>query len=268
MTEHEHPVDFLPELALGVLPAAEAAPIRQHMATCQPCRAEYEEMARVAQLLPLAAEEIEPTPAARERLFERLRDEPGRGVVAQAPIGGPDEPIVVSKESAEGKIVRPVRWRWAGAIAASAAAILVGGAALGYAFRGADDERLKDENARQALVVEAAGRGDLRVAVGVSGGMRASVVRAPGSKEAFVWVEGMPALVEGKRYQAWFTKDGKTFEPSTVFANGQGGLWLPARDAVDSYAAMGLTIEDEGGATEPSSAPFVIVDLTRSVRVR
>ncbi len=268
MTDHDHPVEFLPELALGVLSTVEAGRINEHLASCAACRAEYEEMARVAQLLPLAAEVIEPAPESRERLLERIRLEPESVAAISIPEGAAPLPLTRAPRPTEPTIIRPRRWQWTGAIAASAAAILVGGTALGYALRGGDDGRLKTESARQAQVVEAAGRGDLRVTSTISGTMRASVVRAPGAAEAFIWVEGMPALPAGKRYEAWFTHDGKTFEPSTVFATGEGGVWLPARDAIDSYAAVGLTIEDEGGATVPSGAPFVTVDLTKSVRVR
>ena len=92
-----------------------------------------------------------------------------------------------------------------------------------------------------------------------------TLVRAPGHRDAFVWVENLPVLPAGKAYQAWFIRDGKA-EPSTVFRGGSGGVWVKAGDPIDRFASMALTIEDNGGVQKPSGAPFVAVELQKSVR--
>jgi hypothetical protein len=115
-------------------------------------------------------------------------------------------------------------------------------------------------------VLQAAAQGTLSVARGESGGVTASFVRAPGQSEGFAWVQGMPALPEGKAYQAWFTRDMKHFEPSSVFDTASGGVWLPAAGPLSDYAAMAFTIEDDHGAQAPTGEPFVVVDLTKAVR--
>ena len=71
---------------------------------------------------------------------------------------------------------------------------------------------------------------------------------------------------EGKAYQAWFTRDGASFEPSTVFSTRQGGVWLPATAALDQYAAIGFTIEDDAGAKQPTQAPFAVMPLQAAAR--
>lgn len=252
MTERDyHPTDLLPELALGVLPEAEASALRVHVASCDACRLEFDEMARVAALLPLAAEEMAPSPELKANILER--------------IGGQAPANVVSFTEAAARRKRTLGWY--GAVAAAAAAFLVVGMVAGNAIGGGGDRSLEERAAAQAEVVESAARGDLRVTRAVSSGMRVAFARAPGADQGFALVEGFPVLPEGKRYQAWFTRDGKTMEPSVTFGPGDGA-WLPAAGSIDGYAAIGFTIEDEDGVEAPTQAPFMVVDLSRSVRLR
>ncbi|MEO9254220.1 MAG: zf-HC2 domain-containing protein, partial [Tepidiformaceae bacterium] len=77
MTEPvEHPVDFLPELALGALPEIEAARLRRHIDGCASCTAEYLLMVRVAGVLPLAGEDVNVSPSVRDGLMGRIEREP------------------------------------------------------------------------------------------------------------------------------------------------------------------------------------------------
>lgn len=245
-------MEYLAELALGALSGDEAAAVRAHLAGCSDCAAEYEEMARVASLLPLAAEDVAPPAGIKESVFARIaQDRPP--TAAPAGIRSP----------------RAVPVRWLGGIAAGIALLLVAGGAIGFALRGDGSEAgLKATASLQARALQAAAQGTLKVAHGEQGGASASVLIAPGVDQVFAVMAGLPPLPSGKAYQAWFTKDGATFEPSRVFTTAEGGAWLPAAGDADAYAAMGLTIEDAGGATAPSSAPFIVVDFTKSVRAR
>ncbi|MDZ7727947.1 MAG: anti-sigma factor [Dehalococcoidia bacterium] len=81
----------------------------------------------------------------------------------------------------------------------------------------------------------------------------------PASPATFALVEGLPSLPEGKAYQAWFTPDGETFEPSDVFRESRGGVWLSASQDMGQYAAAAFTIEDEDGAEAPTQDPFVVI---------
>ena len=245
----EHPTDLLPELALGVLTEAEAAEIHAHLITCEPCKSEYEEMAHVARLLPLAAEDLAPSPRLKESLFERIGSEPHN--------------LPSTRLAVAPNVIRPRPWQWYGA-AAAAAVLLVGAVGFtGFAIGGAsngDDADL----ARQAQVVESAARGDLKVSRSSAGAAKVSVVRAPGSGQAFALVEGLPTPGEGKAYQAWFSRDGKTMEPARVFTSANGGVWLEAAGALDGYSLLAFTIEDSAGAKQPTQDPFVVVDFSKS----
>ncbi len=245
MSDHaEHPVDFLPELALGVLPPAEAERLRAVMAGCEECRTEYEIIASAVEMLPAAADESAPGSHVRAAVLQRIADEES-----------PGEPVAFTARARRRSFLP-----WAGAAAAGIAVLAA--AFGGYALRGEGDS----SSGREQAVVEAAGRGDLLVARSETDGMSTTLVRVPGHSEGFVWVENLPALPEGKAYQAWFTRDFEDFEPSGVFSTAEGGTWLAAGGSLDDYLAMGLTVEDEDGAEEPSSAPFVVIELQKSAR--
>ncbi|HET7738055.1 MAG TPA: anti-sigma factor [Tepidiformaceae bacterium] len=253
MTESEqHPIDFLPELALGVLPEEQSEPIRAHLRTCDECRAEYAEMRRVADFLPFAAEDRVPSAGVRAAIFERIREEP------------------ISIEAARLSRVqathRPgIKWL-AGAAAAAAlfvAAAGVGGFLIGDS--GSDSGVSETQFQRYASVVRAVVEGDVaRIESTSADGAHVVIVGDRDSDLAYAWVEGMPALPDGKAYQLWLSPDGAAFQPSTVFKANQGGFWFTGDRAFTEYALMGFTIEDEAGAEAPTQAPFLVVDLSGS----
>ena len=73
----EHVQDLLLDLAYGELPADRAAEVEAHLATCEVCRAERDEMARTRALVaPLRSLE-EPRPGFDERIIKSARAEAG-----------------------------------------------------------------------------------------------------------------------------------------------------------------------------------------------
>lgn len=245
-TEREHPVDYLPELALGALPELEAAPIREHLEECAACRADYSEMARVADLLPFATDDVTPSPAVKVSLMERIARHP-------RPIERPGR-----------------RWRWSAAVAASAALLLIAGAGVGFLVGRTenDDDALRSEIAalrasgqRDASLVQAAARGTLQTSEARQGDAWAAFVRAPGATWGYVWVDGLPPLPVGKTYQAWFSRDGRSYEPNAVFEVSKGGVWLWTESKLDQYRYLQLTIEEIHGGETPGPQPILTVDL-------
>ncbi|MGE0599266.1 MAG: anti-sigma factor [Dehalococcoidia bacterium] len=238
MTEEQHPLDYLPELALGVLAEDDAPRIREHLESCGTCRAEYETMVGAARLLPFAMEEVQPRPEVRAGLMERIATEPR-----------PLRP-------------RPGRPRWQRltAIAAAAAVLVVVGGFAGALLTGGNDDSLKAENSLQRTLVEGIAEGNARRDTAEQDGARTALVYVPGSSSAFAWVENLPALPDGKAYQAWFIQDGHAV-PSDHFSHAEGGVWLSAPGDVSGFGAFALTIEDKNGAKQPTSDPFVVVTL-------
>jgi hypothetical protein len=199
-------------------------------------------MARVVSLLPLAAPDLAPSPAVKSGLMERIAREP--------------RPMV-----GRGK-----RLAWWAAIAASAAVLLATGSITGYLVgnSGNDDSQLQAELRRQKALVQAAAKGTMVMSEGRDGEAWAAVVRAPGATWGYVWVDGLPALPEGKVYQTWLTHDGTTFQPGATFDFSKGGVWVQAQSAFDSYAGLALTVENSGGQPTPSGAMIVKVPFGQS----
>lgn len=242
----EHPLDYLPELALGALPEMEVVAIRQHLGVCPQCRSEYEGMAEVAAVLPLAAVRVEPSLAVKTGLMQRIAHEP--------------RPMSA----------RLVRRRWWVSIAAAAALLLASGVAVGLIIgRHQNDEAalraqlqaVSAEAKRNTLLAQAAARGTLQASNSRQGSAWASFVRAPGATWGYVWVSGLPQLSGGETYQAWFSRDGGAYEPSAVFVLNSGGIWLWANSAIDNYQELELTMERSGSASTPGSQVVLTVDL-------
>lgn len=237
-----HPSEFLPELALGVLSEPDAAAVREHLAGCAECTLELREIERVAAMLPFAVEDSAPSSAMKAGLMERIAREPRR----------------LRPHAAEH---RPP-WFWLGAAAAGIAVLVLAGVA-GFLIGdngGSSNGALQAENLRTAALVQSVANGTVATTRVTENGTTATLLRAPGSSDAYAWLEGLPPLPAGKAYQAWLTTDGKKMEPSTVFSNGQG-VWLIAGSDFGSYQAVALTIEDAGGARQPTQAPFFEVQL-------
>lgn len=240
MTELDHPLDYLAELALGVLEPEHEPGIRAHLAACETCRGEFETMMRAARALPFAVQELEPAPAVREGLMQRIASEP-RALRPRR---------------------QPAAWQRFAAIAAAAAVLVVAGGFAGAMLTG-NDGGLESEAARQRELVRAVARGDAGRDTAEQGPTRATLVYAPGTDSAFALIEGLPELPEGKTYKAWFIGGG-TPRPSNAFTSGRDGIWLESPGAVDSFSAFALTIEDDADAKAPGQQPFVVVELGSS----
>ena len=245
MSENEHPVDLLPELALGVLGDDEASPLRAHLKTCESCATEFGLMDQAARFLPYAAEETDARPGMREGLMERIASEPRR---------------------LQPRTARPA-WQRFTAIAAAAAVLIAAGGVAGLAFGGGGDSSLEQEASRQRTLVRAVADGDARRDTAEIGDLRATLVYAPGAESAFARMEGLPSLPEGKAYQAWFIADGPAL-PSDVFRSAEEGVWLSSPDAVARFSAFAVTIEDEGGVKVSKEEPVLVLPLGQSASAR
>jgi hypothetical protein len=232
-----HPVDFLAELALGALPEAEAGPIREHIAGCPTCMAEYRQMVQVARLLPLAGEDVSVSPSVRESVMDRIEHEP--------------RPITANPRRA---------WSWQPAALAAGIALLIA-AGIGGGFAIGRSNGGTATNSPQQALVAALAQGTAQTDHFQSDGLTATFVHAPGAESGFISTDGLPQLPAGKAYQAWFSKDGKTMEPANTFT-APNGTWIDAPGPINQYVAMGLTIEDAGGAKAPTTAPFMLINLS------
>jgi len=107
----------------------------------------------------------------------------------------------------------------------------------------------------------AAARGTLQTSEARQGDAWAAFVRAPGATWGYVWVDGLPPLPADKAYQAWLSRDGRSYEPNAVFDVSKGGVWLWTESSLDQYQDLQLTIEDVHGAETPGPQLILTVHL-------
>lgn len=246
MTEQDrpHPSELIAEYALGVLPEPEAAAVREYLSSNEGARAEYEEMARVASLLPLAVEQEAPPESVRAGLMARIASE-----------GRPANVLPPRPGGSRRGVILPFRL----AIGAAAAAVLIVAAGAAGFLLGDDGGTAVD--GRDRTLVQAAAQGGLTIERAETAGGKAVLLRAKGATEAFAWFEGLKPLGRDRAYQAWFIRDGAGPEPGPVFRMTDGGLWLGAEARIEDYSAVAFTIEDRDGATRPTSDPFLVIPV-------
>src|SRR5437868_3920549 len=73
--EHRDFSESLSAYALGALPEAESARVREHLATCRECQAELEWLRAAVDALPASVPQVEPPPELEARVMEIVRAE-------------------------------------------------------------------------------------------------------------------------------------------------------------------------------------------------
>lgn len=205
---------------LGALPDDEAAGYAMHLRGCDSCRSEVARLQGVADVLPMAADQVEPPAALRARVLDAVREEAGRA------------PALGSRAPARRRRWSPRR------VAAIAAVSVAAGAVAATALRqngpGAPPSRtFALVGARGTLVVE--------------------------GSHARLHLVGMPAPPEGRVYQVWKQRRGADPQPTdalfTVRRDGSASVDVPG--GVQGVARVLVTAEPAGGSDVPSSPPLL-----------
>lgn len=252
MTHDEELLDAVAALALGVLPASEAADVTAHVRTCESCRALYADLRPVADLVGLSATAaVNPDRVAEQRRKARVMQS------VRSTTGAP-----ATQRPARGWV------GWAFAAAAAVVAVAVG----------LDDGTVRDDRAKltareSSFIARLATSEQARVAaqerllafVG-PGAHRYEVAQgvvATNADHVFVAV-ALPALPAGKVYQAWTLAAGaKAVAPSSTFSpdeNGVAVIELP--EHATGIAAVAVSVEPAGGSKAPTSTPKFVRKLS------
>jgi anti-sigma-K factor RskA len=153
-------------------------------------------------------------------------------------------------------LARRRRPRWVSALAAAAAAAVFfgGGAAVWQATHDSAPANPADS------VIQA--RDAAHVTVDLGGGVSATVYRSLIRNRAAIVTRRMPLAPEGRVYQLWFEKDGRMISAGVMKKVENQVLLLDG--SVDDATAVGITVEPEGGSTEPTTDPVVVFDLEKA----
>ena len=248
MTTHDDLLDLVAVYALGSLPRAEAASVREHLKTCADCRQEYNAMRPAVNALATSAE----APASdllKARIMKTVRAESNR-----------------TTERRPRAIVWPA---YIVAAASIAIALWAEGSniLIKQEMRQSADQvaqlstQIKSANstvaAQKMMVADLMNRDSKRFEVADG-----EVVMH--GDRIYIAMHGMPMPPKGRVYQAWMLHNGaKEMTPGATFMPDRSGVAVVSLPPhASSFAAVAVSIEPEGGSKAPTSKPEFVVKLT------
>jgi hypothetical protein len=243
---------MLEAYALGAVPPEEGAHIEEHLADCLACWEHLSESQRTAALLALAVPLEEPCESLRQRIIAQARRE--------------SEPAIETT---------PRRWglpRFA-AVGATAVVLAAVGAlswSLVHLHNDYDDIQQQTTLTGQQVsltrnIVGLLMRPDVErqamVTSGIAAGATAYYMWTRDGKLGAIVCHGLPDPPEGKVYQVWLSYDQGTMDGGTFTA------WQEQCQHVVSLegswpAAVGVSVEPEGGSASPSGEMLISASLS------
>lgn len=224
---------------LGVLDADEAEAFSAHLAGCERCRAEVAELQHVVDVLPMAAEQRDPSPQLRSRVLDVVRHEAPQIAARNA-----GDELARRRGLRRLSSVRPA------AAAAVAAASLLAGVVAGVALDGGGSSGTRTVGASTrtlAATVDVSAAPDATASLVVSGG------------HGRLHMTRLPRPPRGRVYQVWVQRPGHDPQATdALFSVRRGGsatvdvpLRLQERDLVL------VTAEPDGGSRVPTTLPIL-----------
>jgi anti-sigma-K factor RskA len=259
MISHDELLDSVAAYALGVLSAAEAGEVREHLQSCEACRAEYEALRPAVTAVAYSAEACA---------------DPGSGAAVVSPLLRARIMKEVRSEAARDKA--PAVWP-AYALAAACLALALIGGLVNLSLRGQlqsartqiaaqsqqiaaqsqANARSSQQNAEQAQTIA-----DLTATDAVRHAFGNGEVLTRGPR-LYLAMHALPTPPRGKVYQAWtLPKGSKKMAPSVTFQSAGSGVTLVRLPvAASNVAAVAVSVEPEGGSKQPTSTPIAVTAL-------
>jgi anti-sigma-K factor RskA len=232
MSNHEQWGDAAGAYVLGALPEDERRGFEAHLATCDACRAEVDELGGAADALPAAAPAMIPPPALKARIMAEVERE-----AALLAAAGPkaDRPAPARKPRERR------RWFSFPAVALACATLLAGIAVGAVVFKS----------------------GSTTLKFTPSGSQAVAELDVTGDKAVLV-ARDLPSPGAGKTYQVWLKRPGEAPQPTAA-------LFTPRTDGSATATVTGklhdgdqvlVTAEPEGGSPAPTSDPVLAAKMT------
>ncbi len=227
MASTGHVEELLPALALGSLEPRERERVARHLESCPQCRSQLAEYEELVGSLALAAPRAEPPRALRGRILR----EAARASRA-APV-------------ARGQVSRWPAPRLAWALGAAALLVL----SLGFNLF-----LWRRVNRLEAISAVLPGQIAVLAATEAAAGAHGLVLFGDDEKQATLVVEDLPPLTNNRQYQLWLIQDGKRTSGGvfSVTPQGYGCMLILSPLPLNSYQALGITVEPVGGSPGPT----------------
>jgi anti-sigma-K factor RskA len=225
--------------AVDALDDIERAAFERHLAGCPDCRAEVAELREAAGMI---AETTTATPPPE------LRDKVLAGIGSIRPLP-PEVPAPTARRR------RTVRLL----VAAAAAVVLVGAGTVAW------QQPWQDESSQVPSVADQVrNAADAKsTSLDFPGGAQATVIHADSLDKAVIVTDDMPAPPNGRVYQLWLDQPGQGMVPAGVMPVRADQTVVLEGDAATALAA-GITVEPEGGSSEPTTKPIALFDFGRA----
>lgn len=228
---------------LNALPEDERIGFEAHLADCQSCSAEVAELREAANKLGTAVA-TEPPPALKARVLAEI------ATTRQLhPLVKPATPVAPAKRKGFS------RRSFFSLAAAGLAVAGAGGIAIDQ-YR--DNSRTTKQNEELAALLS---EPDAQTVRGnVKGGGQAAVVMSPSKDRAIVVLHDLPKLPDGKTYQLWLMDKSRTMHSAGLTSSGDHNKLI--QNGITDKIALGLTIENTPGATEPTLPAAAFIEMT------
>lgn len=225
--------------ALDSLDELERARFEQHLTGCEDCRAEVAELRETAALL--ADTVATPPPAS-------LRESVLSGISQVRPL-----PPVVTVTPASTSLRRRLPL-----LVAAAAVLIVG---LGAVVWQPWDEETPNRLTAAEQVLGAPDAQQVSLDLGDAG--RATVTRSKSRDRAVIQTQDMASAPEGKDYELWLMSPDGVFTSAGLMPD-DADQTLVLDGAAGDAAAVGITVEPDGGSSKPTTEPIAMFDLTEA----
>ncbi len=263
MNPHDAMLDDVAVYALGALPRDQARAVREHMATCPECTAEYRRLKPAVDAVAYSAEAcpdaaggaVVPSPRLKARIMDQVRGSVGRPRAYNV---------------GEMRAVRPIVWPAYAVAAACLAVALVTTAfniSLNEAVSSSKSQVAQLDNQAKILhrkiAVQSTELADLTSSDSQHYVIEDGEVVRHGNR-LYIAMQSMGMPPRGKVYQAWIMRKGSTqMTPSVTFMPDRSGVavvHVPAR--ASQVVEVAVSMEPEGGSKQPTSKPAFLVKLT------
>jgi anti-sigma-K factor RskA len=227
---HEEYKDNIGAYVLGALPELEVEIFERHLAGCESCRAEVEDLMPVTAALSRSVPQVDPPPSLKANLMEIVN--------AEAAVRA-DEVRPAHRRRSFGEWVASLQPRTA---IASAMAVLAIGVLVGVGIA-----QLGSSGSTSARTISA--KIDRKLMP--TGNAELQVKGKTGKLE----LTNAPAPPRGRTYQLWY-QHGKTIERGNTFRPRPDGSYQASLPVGDANAVM-VTVERSGGAPAPTGPPIM-----------